>query len=198
MGPIKTQAKGQPFGAHAKDNFRHARKLRGLCLALIGSCNLKVSLAALRDYSRAFYASPVFKPIYLAITGEWKTVSKVEKPVKSKRFTSKATFAKTHTWAKSKNKRNARKMQGHSHTSLVYACNVCEFRGKNLNLVNITYFTELIFFHAAQPLCIYGIGYISLFLARDKSIAQSGGYLFWMNSDISTYADNLRAFHICN
>ncbi len=85
MGPIKTQAKAQPFGANVKDKFCHARKLRGLSLALIGSCNLKVSVSELCDFLRAFYASPVFKPIYLTITGEWKTVSKVEKSVKSKK-----------------------------------------------------------------------------------------------------------------
>ncbi len=125
MGPIKTQAKRQPFGANVKGKFRHARKLRGLSLALIGSCNLKVNRAELRDYSMAFYASPVFKPIYLRITGEWKTVSKVEKPVKRKRVTSKLTFAKTHTRVKSKNKRNSSNMQSLSHASLVYAPDVC-------------------------------------------------------------------------
>ncbi len=85
MGPIKTQGTGQPFGARAKDKFRHARKLRCLTLALIGSCNLKVSLAELRDYSRVFDGSSVFKPICITTTGERKTVSKVEKPVKSKK-----------------------------------------------------------------------------------------------------------------
>ncbi len=64
-------------------------------------------------------------------------------------------------------------MQGLSHASLVYAPDVCEFHGKNQNL-----FLWSLIFSCSAVSVHYGIAYTSLIHSRDKSIAQSGGYLF--------------------